>query len=332
MKKIFFITTGGTIASSPGEEGLAPAQTGEDLLRAVPQLDRLCHISIRPLLNIDSSNMQPENWVTIAETAFAALDDYDGVVIAHGTDTMAYTASALSFMLQNIKKPVILTGSQIPMGEAGSDAPRNIYDAFCVACDNIPGVYIVFGGKVIRGCRASKIHTTDFQAFASINCPDVATVDSGHIAYQQRPTAATTGSPSINTSLCPHVALLKLIPGTRPELLDAVKQLGYRGLVIEGFGFGGVPFQGRNLIPKVQELLAAGLAVAITTQCLWGGSDLTVYEVGQKALKTGVIPTSDMATEALVTKLMWALGQSDDLAEVTRIMQTNYAGEIKVTG
>jgi len=332
MKKILFITTGGTIASLPGEEGLAPAQRGEDLLRAVPQLAGLCQIDIRPLFNIDSSNMQPENWVTMAETSFAALKDYDGVVIAHGTDTMAYTAAALSFMLQQLNKPVILTGSQIPMREEGSDAPRNIYDAFCVACDGIPGVYIVFGGRVIRGCRATKVHTRDFQAFTSINCPDVAAVEAGQILYRQRPAVPTTGAPSLNTSLCPRVALLKLIPGTRPELLGAVKDLGYRGLVIEGFGLGGVPFQGRNLIPMVQELVAAGLAVAITTQCLWGGSDLTVYEVGQKALKTGVIPAYDMATEALVAKLMWALGQSDDLQEVTRIMLTNYAGEIQVAG
>ncbi|HHW54775.1 MAG: asparaginase [bacterium] len=332
MKKILFITTGGTIASAPGKEGLAPAQSGEDLLQAVPGLARLCHIDIRPLLNMDSSNMQPENWVTIAEAAFLALDNYDGVVIAHGTDTMAYTAAALSFMLQKIKKPVILTGSQIPMGEAGSDAPGNIYDAFCVACDSIPGVYVVFGGKVIRGCRASKIHTRDFQAFASINCSEVARVKAGQITYRQRPTQLAAGSPSLNTSLCPQVALLKLIPGTRPELLTAIKDLGYRGLVIEAFGLGGVPFQGRNLLPGLEELVTAGLAVAITSQCLWGEADLSVYEVGRKALKTGVIPAYDMATEALVAKLMWALGQGDDLEEVTRIMLTNYAGEIGLPG
>lgn len=330
MKQILFITTGGTIASSRGEEGFSPTLAGEDLLRAVPELDGLCQIRIKPLMNIDSSNMQPENWITIAETVFAALDQYDAVVVAHGTDTMAYTAAALSFMLRNLNKPVILTGSQIPIGEEGSDGRKNIYDAFCLACDNIPGVYIVFGGRVIRGCRASKVDTKDFRAFASINYPEVATVDSGSIHYRRASSEAIAGHPQLETNLCTNVCLLKLIPGTQPELFEKVKELGYRGVVIEGFGAGGVPFQGRNLVPKIEELLQAGIAVAITTQCLSGSSDLTLYEVGQKALKTGAMPAYDMATEALVTKLMWALGQTADLGEVARIMLTNYVDEISI--
>ncbi|MFY9188183.1 MAG: asparaginase [bacterium] len=330
MKRILFITTGGTIASSRGEEGFSPTLAGADLLQAVPELDGLGQIQIQPVLNIDSSNMQPENWVTMAETVFAARDDYDGAVIAHGTDTMAYTSAALSFMLRNITIPVILTGSQIPMGEPGSDAPKNIYDAFCFACDQVAGVYIVFGGKVINGARATKIHTKDFQAFVSLNYLEVATIHSGQINYRSVPARGPVAPAQLSADLCPDVCLIKLVPGTKPELLAAVKTLGYRGVVIEGFGAGGVPFTGRNLVPKIEELLQAGIAVVITTQCPYGGADLTLYEVGQKALKTGAIPAYDMATEAVVTKLMWTLGQTADLAEVARIMLTDYVGEIRI--
>jgi len=149
MKKVLILATGGTIASIPSEEGLTPALSADQLIEAIPGLWDICEIEAKSIMSKASSNMQPEDWITIAENVFCELENYDGFVITHGTDTMAYTASALTFMLQDIKKPVVITGSQIPLREKNSDAEKNILDAFIVACENITGVFIVFDGKVI---------------------------------------------------------------------------------------------------------------------------------------------------------------------------------------
>lgn len=330
MKKILFLGTGGTIASSEGEEGLIPTLSAEDLINAVPELEEICEIEAKLIMSKDSSNMQPEDWVAIAENAYEGIKQFDGIVIAHGTDTMAYTSSALTFMLQNINKPVVVTGSQLPLIQEGTDAKRNIVDAFKTACEDIAGVFVVFNGKIIKGCRASKLRTTSFNAFESINYPYIGIIEENGIRYNEKPLPKEGQTPKLNTSLSPDVFLLKLIPGTRPDILDAVMQLNYKGVVIESFGAGGVPFDGRDLLPKIEEMLEKGIPVAITTQCLFEGVDLTVYQVGQKTLKKGVIPAYDMTTEALVTKLMWALGQTSDLDEVKKIMLTDFAGEINI--
>jgi L-asparaginase len=157
MKKILFISTGGTIASTQKEEGMAPTLTAEDLISAVPGIREVCDIDTRLLMNIDSSNMQPEDWVIIAECIFEALRDYDGFVVAHGTDTMAYTASALSFMLGDLDKPVVLTSSQLSIADDGTDARINILDACITASStHLRGVFLVFHGKIILGCRAAR--------------------------------------------------------------------------------------------------------------------------------------------------------------------------------
>lgn len=330
MKRILFLSTGGTIASSQGEEGLTPTLAAEDMLRVIPQLKEICKIEAKVIMNIDSSNMQPEDWVIIAENAFESLKDFDGIVIAHGTDTMAYTSSALTFMLQSINKPVVITGSQIPIGEEGTDAKKNLIDAFITACEDIAGVFIVFDGKIIKGCRASKLRTRSFNAFESINYPYIGTVNGKRIEYIYKPPRTEGKAPELNTRYSPDVFLLKLIPGTDPKIFDALTDLKYKGVIIESFGAGGVPFERRNLLPKVQEMIERGICVAVTTQCPYEGTNLTVYEVGQKALKKGIIPAYDMTTEALVTKLMWALGQTEDPSEVKKIMAYNYADEVTI--
>lgn len=329
MKNVLFLSTGGTIASTRSDEGLVPTLTADDLLRVIPQLAEVCGLRARTIMSIDSSNMQPENWVQIAEQVFEGLSGNDGIVVAHGTDTMAYTASALCFMLQNLNKPVILTGSQLSITDDGSDARKNIIDACAAACcGDLKGVFIVFDGKIIRGCRACKINTHDFHGFESINYPYIGTIFNRKIHLIHRPTPPRGAAVVLNTRHSTQVALIKLFPGIEPDVFKSLEISGVRAVIIEAFGAGGLVFLGRNLLPPVEKLLRKGIAVIITTQCLLGGSDLTQYEVGLKALKLGAIPACDMTCEALVAKVMWGLGQVDDAAGLRKILQTNFCDEV----
>lgn len=331
MKNILLLSTGGTIASTNSEAGLVPGLSAEEIIGYIPSLKSLCHIACKTLFNLDSSNIQPEEWRVIAQEVFKGLSDYDGVIILHGTDTMAYTASILSFMLQNLKKPVVLTGSQIPIIEQNTDAVENVHHAFLTVLQGLQGVFVVFGGKIIKGARAVKVRTKSLNAFESVNVPDVGYIENNQVFLNVNERFFCSLNPAaLDDKLEPDVFLLKLIPGTRPEFFDKFAFMGYKGLVIEGFGLGGLHFIRRNLIDKLQQLLHEGIPIVITTQCLYENSDLTVYEVGKKAALQGIIPAYDMTREAAVTKLMWVLGHTRELSEVRKMMLTNYCGEIDI--
>ncbi|MFC5470911.1 asparaginase [Cohnella suwonensis] len=330
MKKILLLTTGGTIASVRGENGLTPGMTDEEIASYFPEQNRRYKVESRALMEIDSTNMQPEGWVRIAEAVFEHFDHYDGFVITHGTDTMGYTSAALSYMLQNIVKPVVMTGSQVPITYEHTDAMRNIGDAARFACEDLGGVFVVFDGKVINGTRAVKVKTRSFHAFTSINYPYVAMIDRGEVKYTKPVSQVRGKTVKLEVSLCPDVFLLKLHPGSKPELFDFLKD-HYKGVIIEGFGLGGVPTQGRSLIMKINELVQSGVAVVMTTQCLEEGEDRTLYEVGRQAADERIISSKDMNSEAIVPKLMWALGKTPDVREVKRIMETPIADDIAVS-
>lgn len=326
MKNILLLATGGTIASVPSEEGLTPKLTADELTSYITIENQPYRLDSQILMNIDSTNMQPEHWREIAEAIYQNYDNYDGFVVTHGTDTMAYTAAALSYMIQNSNKPIVLTGSQVPIGFPKTDAKKNIRDALRFACENVGGVFVVFDGRVILGTRAVKMRTKSYDAFESINHPYIAYIHNNRIDYQYE-LEPTHEKLQFDSSLCPDVFLLKLHPGTKPEIFDYIRHL-YRGVIIESFGSGGVPFQGRNLLPKIKELIDDGMAVVITTQCLEEGEDLTLYEVGRKVAQNTVILSGDMNTEAIVPKLMWALGKTTNLLEIKKIMETSVANDI----
>ena len=333
MKSVLLITTGGTIASRPGDGGLAPSMPLSELLRCLDGLTDRYRITTRELLSLDSSNIQADEWILIARAVHAALDDYDGVVITHGTDTMAYTAAMLSFMLQGLRKPVVLTGSQMPIEDPLTDARSNMFTAFAAVECGIPGVSIAFDRKIIAGCRAVKVRTMGFDAFKSVNAGYLGEVfaDGMHPAVPIPGPEEAREPVLLKDSICREVFLLKLIPGTDPAILLALRNMNCRGIVIEAFGAGGMQFVRTNMLDQLRTLTAEGVSVIVCSQCLYDTSDLTIYEAGTRLLDCGVISAWDMTTEAVVTKLMWALGQTGDPDEVRRIFGTDYCGEISHT-
>ena len=330
MKKICWITTGGTIASIESEKGLVASNSGDRLYDLLGNMTGQYDITICDLFTIDSSNMQPEEWKGIARCVYERKDDYDGIVITHGTDTMAYTASCLSFMLQNIPVPVVLTGSQLPLEHPLSDGQENMRLAFAMAASKRPGVFVAFNRKVMLGARAVKVRTTGFHAFESVNYPYVATVNSLGLEIHDELLPKREENCELKDQLCPNVFLLKLIPGMSPEIFDMLIHMNIRGVVIEAFGIGGLSYIRRDLTSKIVDLLDHGISVVVCSQCLYERSDFSVYEVGKKALEHGVIEAFDMTSEACVTKLMWVLGQSENPDEIRSMFTHNYVNEICV--
>jgi L-asparaginase len=327
MKRILLLSTGGTIASRPGKDGLEPGMTGEDLISSLGDLKGRFSLDVKQLLNLDSSNIQAEEWQLMARSVYQNLPNYDGIVITHGTDTMAYTASMLSFMLPGLHKPVVLTGSQIPMDNMLTDARNNLFCALAAVEAGIMGVSVAFNRHIIRGCRAVKVRTMGFDAFESVNARYLGEIFADGLQVYDR-NLPKQDTLELRDQISTDVFLLKLIPNTNPRLFDHIQAIGYRGVVLETFGAGGMHFHRRDLLEKLRMLEQQGIVVAACSQCLYEPSNFTIYEVGRKLLETGAIPAGDMTTEAAVTKLMWALGQTQDPAEVGRLFSTNLAGEI----
>lgn len=322
-KKVLLIATGGTIASIKTASGLTPEINSEELLAYVPEIKEYCHVDTIQLLNIDSTNIQPEHWIMMTETIEENYDKYDGFVISHGTDTMSYTSAALSYLIQNSNKPIVITGSQKPINAEITDAKKNLLDSFRFATeDNVSGVYIVFDGKAIIGTRARKVKSKSYSAFESINFPVAALIDDRRITKY-------FGNNNLEKrvkfykDIYPSIFLLKLAPGMEPDVLDYIGEK-YEGLVIESYGVGGLPFlDKRNFLNKLKDLIEKGKIVVVATQVMLEGSDMGMYEVGVKALqKYNVLQAYDMTIEAVITKLMWIMAQTKDFEEVKKLFYT----------
>jgi L-asparaginase len=276
-------------------------------------------------MNIDSSNMNLQLMAKIAQTVYDNFDAYDGFVITHGTDTLAYTAAGLSYMMKSLSKPVILTGSQLPIEADGSDAKRNLYDAFCCACEDFSGVYVAFFGRLIIGTCAKKMKTRSFDAFESINRPLAATIEDSRVVRPVQDTQKSEkknalSSFSIDTKMCPDVLVLKIFPGMGTDIFDFVKD-HCRGIVLECYGLGGLPDAEDGVLSKIDELVRAGVAVVISTQCTYEGIDLSVYSVGQNLKNHDIINGGGATTEALTMKLMWALAHFEKIEDVKAFLE-----------
>ena len=322
MKKILLIGTGGTIASAPTAEGLAPGLTTNQLLQYVHGLDRVCEIDSIQLFALDSTNITPDHWQQIVRCIREHYDTYDGFVITHGTDTLAYTAAALSYMIQGSRKPIILTGAQKPIGFDSTDSKINLSDAFRCAVEDLPGVSIVFDHKIILGTRAKKTRSKSFRAFSSINYPALGVLRDGVLLRFIR--QECLDAPVFYEELNQNVALLKLVPGMKREFLDFLFAKN-DAVVIESFGVGGVPEAG-GFYECIAQWKEKGKIAVLTTQVENEGSDLGVYHVGHRLKNDlGVPEAYDMTTEAVLAKLMWILARTKDPAEVARLFYTPVA-------
>ena len=327
-KKILLLTTGGTIASMPGGEGLEPHRS-DVMNRELEQLRTYYDITVQDIMCLDSSNMRPEEWETIARSVFESRGTCDGIVISHGTDTMAYTASALTWMLPNIDLPVVFTGSQLPLADMLSDGPDNLRTAFAMAASGHPGVFLAFDRKVMLGCRAVKVRASGFSAFESVNAKYAALVSNRGLVVNESILPKPTGPAQLRTQVSKNVFLLKLTPGLNPAVFDMLAAMGYKGIVVEAFGLGGVNVLHKGL-RGIHRAVEDGISVVITTQCLYDSANLGVYQVGSKLLELGVIQGRDMTTEAAMTKLMWAIGQGMRQKEITRLFSIDLAGEVTI--
>ena len=325
-KRILLLTTGGTIACQPGEEGLEPRHAGV-MEREIQQLRTYYEIQVEDLMCLDSSNIRPEQWQEIAGRIFESQKSFDGIVVSHGTDTMAYTASAVTFMLPGVTIPVVFTGSQLPLSHILSDGPDNLRTAFAMASSEKPGDFLAFDRKIMLGCRAVKVRASGFSAFESINARYAGRVTNEGLVTDPTVIPVSHYSPALQDRISSRVFLLKLTPGLSPEIFDALAAMGYRGIVIEAFGLGGIHVLGDSLM-GIHRAVEQGISIVATTQCLYDSSDLRVYQVGNRLLEMGVIQGRDMTTEAAMTKLMWAIGQGYNPDQIKSVFAESLAGEI----
>ena len=339
-ERVVIIGTGGTIASRIDYEtgAVNPYMDADEIVQAVPEVLNYARIEAVELFRLFSEDMTPSHWERIASEAARLIGEgYDGVVIAHGTDTMHFTAAALSFVFHaGLPVPIVLTGAQRSSDRPSSDAAFNLAASVLTAARApFAEVVIVMHGETgdtyalaHRGTRARKMHTSRRDAFQSINAVPLAMVwpDRGEIVvldgnYRRRGAQDLV----VENGFDDRVALVKYYPGMDPEVIDFLVDRGYHGIVLEGTGFGHVA---NRLIPSIQRAVEEGVAVVVTSQTLFGRVNLNVYSTGRRMLKAGVIPAEDMTPETAYVKLSWVLRRTRDLGEVRRLMLTPLAGEI----
>ena len=337
LPRVTIISTGGTIASRVDYRtgAVRPALTASDLYSVVPELTDVAQIDAQILLSLLSENITPVHWTEIAKTVSRQISDgVDGVVIAHGTDTMGYTAEALSFALQNLPVPVILVGSQRSADRPSSDAATNLIGAVTAAA-RAPFAEVALAMHetpsdtsitLNRGTKVRKCHTSRRDTFKSVNTSPMARVQDRKAVmltedYKRRD---LTRKLVLKPEFDEKVALVKFYPSMDPAIIDWYVQNGYRGLVLEGTGLGHIS---KYCFQAVRKAVEQGMVVGMASQCIWGRVDMNVYETGRDLVALGVVPLEDMLSETALVKLMWSFGQTKDQREAKELLRKNIAGE-----
>jgi L-asparaginase len=327
-ERVLILHTGGTLGMQPREpdQALAPGEFGATVLEHVPELTRIADIDTRMLFNLDSSDLAPNHWMELARAIFEARDDYSGIVITHGTDAMAYTASALSFVLRNLPFPVILTGSQRPLADVHSDGRANLVGAVDLALRPIPEVSIYFDGLLLRGNRAVKYSTFAFGAYQSPSFPPLAEVGTD-VRLEERP-LQPSGAFRLEGHFDDRVAVVWLHPGDDGSVLSGLVDSDTVAVLVAGFGYGNIPVADRRVAEAIRALTQAGKVVAIGSQSPSASVDLTRYSGGRLAQEGGATGIGDMTTQAAAVKLMYLSAILDSPDAVKKALLVPIAGEI----
>lgn len=325
-KRILLLTTGGTIASGDSGNGLAPVLSSEDFLQYVKEFEQVCELVPEEVCSIDSTNMNSDYWLMLVERIEAEYDDFDGFLVCHGTDTMAYTAAALSYLIQHSAKPIVLTGAQKSILSEITDARKNLHDAIRCAMDyRSHGVMVVFDGKIIAGTRAKKTATFSYNAFSSINFPSIGKIQNDTVLYYFD-RKEEVGPVFFYHKVNPRVFLFKLTPGVSAEIVPYILKM-YDCIILESFGVGGLP---DNLMDAFVREMANyephEKVLIMATQVTYEGSSMGTYVVGQRLKgekRLPILETYDMTLEASLTKIMWILGQDvKDWKTIERLFYT----------
>lgn len=326
--RVLVLHTGGTLGMRPRhpDRALAPDEFGATIVAQVPELAELADVTPRVFCNIDSCDVTPDHWFALAHEVERAIEEFDGIVITHGTDAMAYTASALSYLLRDLPRPVILTGSQRPLADPRSDGRANLVGAVDLATRPIPEVGIWFDGRLLRGNRTTKRSSFAYAAYRSPNFPPLAEMGT-HLRVGVEP-RAPQGRCAVVGAFDRRVAALRVLPGQPAEPLAALAQTSIRAVLVQAFGVGNLPVVDRAIIDAVSALVNAGIVVAIGSQSMHGRVDLQLYAGGRLAADAGAVGIGDMTVEAASVKLMYLLGTYGSAAEVRARLLEPIAGEV----
>lgn len=328
-RRVLILLTGGTLMMRPtvaktGSSALGLDDRTSDLLAELPMLAKIAQVETRELFAMDSGDMHPRDWLRLARHVHAAIEEgtHDGIVIVHGTDTMAYTASALALLLGEVPIPVVLTGAQRPLSEARTDARENLIDAVLVATMDVPEVSVVFASRALRGVRATKRDAWDYDAFDAPNCLPLVTLGVG--ATRANHVRKGGKLAPFDDRIEEHVLAVRVFPGIDPALVLGASRAGVKGLVLEAYGTGNLP---QSLIGVLDQVRTSGVPVLVVSQCLRGFVELGRYAGGAAAELAGALSGGDMTPEAAIAKLMIGLGRYGIGDELRAYLARDIIGE-----